>query len=206
MVDYAGDSTGANQKAQNVENIYANQGAAAGLAALRDDFTKTMNAPGVNPADGTAQNWMEYSRLEATDTGISVMNGLAIEWASQQLNQRGATELNYSQLLPQKDEKADPNLPDVQLDKIMVRDLKTNWTDNTNITTAGQDDTPIDNGTIPLSSSNIQSARASLEQDRQVMIAEENPLPPPKPSLWQSLILDLGLSAVLLPVSGDSQQ
>jgi hypothetical protein len=194
MVDYAANSAGAEQKAQNIENIYTSQGAPQALAALSNDFAKTMNAPGTAPADGAAQNWSEFSRLGATDERSGVLNGLAIEWAGQQMSQRNVNELRYTELLPQNDAKADPNLPGVQLDNIMVRDLQSNWVENANLTAMGQDGVPMDAGTVTLGSAQLAIDRNGAEDNRQALIAEENPLPLPKLSLWASIESDAGLS------------
>jgi hypothetical protein len=194
MVDDAANSSGAEQKAQNIENIYLIQGAPQALAALRDDFAKTMSAPGTAPADGAAQNWMEFSRLGATDQRNDVMTGLAVEWAGQQMSQRNVNELRYTELLPQNDVKADPNLPDVQLDKIMVRDLKNNWVDNANLTGMGQDGVPMDAGTVTLGSAQLSIDQEGAETNRQTLIAEETPLQLPKLSLWASIESDIVLS------------
>ncbi|MGP0090583.1 MAG: hypothetical protein ACLPKB_11595 [Xanthobacteraceae bacterium] len=120
--------------AVRIENIYYQQGPQKALEALAQDYKAAWSGP--NPEAGRQQINDEVSRLEAHTARYlqySPLAAIATEWC---LERHGLSDfpLRYSELLPAADASPGASLPDVELDREMVKVLQINWIDYANLT------------------------------------------------------------------------
>jgi len=120
--------------AVRIENIYYQEGPQKALAALAQDYQAALGGP--NPEAGRQQINDEVSRLEAHTARYqqsSPLVAIATQWC---LERHGLSDfpLRYTELLPAGDASPDASLPDVELDREMVKVLQVNWIDYANLT------------------------------------------------------------------------
>jgi hypothetical protein len=120
--------------AVRIESIYYQEGPQRALEALAQDYRAALGGP--NPEAGRQQINDEVSRLEAHTARYqqySPLVAIATQWC---LERHAATDfpLRYTDLLPAGDASPDASLPDVELDREMVKVLQINWIEYSNLT------------------------------------------------------------------------
>jgi hypothetical protein len=120
--------------AVRIESIYYQEGPQRALEALAQDYRAALGGP--NPEAGRQQISDEVSRLEAHTARYqqySPLVAIATQWC---LERHPATDfpLRYTELLPAADAGPDASLPDVELDREMVKVLQINWIEYANLT------------------------------------------------------------------------
>jgi hypothetical protein len=120
--------------AVRIENIYYREGPQKALEALAQDYKAALGGP--NPEAGRQQINDEVSRLEAHTARYqqySPLVAIATQWC---LERHGLSDfpLRYNELLPAGDAGPNAPLPDVELDREMVKVLQINWVDYANLT------------------------------------------------------------------------
>jgi hypothetical protein len=120
--------------AVRIENIYYHEGPQKALEALARDYRAALG--GSNPEAGRQQINDEVSRLEAHTAKYqqySPLVAIATQWC---LERHGLSDfpLRYNELLPAGAASPDAPLPDVELDREMVKVLQINWIEYANLT------------------------------------------------------------------------
>jgi hypothetical protein len=121
-------------EAIRIEDIYYKQGPQQALEALGQDFRRALGNP--PPQAGRQQIDDEISRLEAHTARYSKYSPLvaiATQWCLKR-HEAGDFPLHYGELLPASDASPDAALPDVELDREMVKVLQNNWINYANLT------------------------------------------------------------------------
>jgi hypothetical protein len=121
-------------EAMRIEDIYYDQGPQPALDALTQDFSRALG--GSDPQAGRQQIDDEVSRLEAHTTRYtkySPLVAIATQWCLGR-HQAGDFPLHYGELLPTSDAGPDAALPDVELDREMIKILQNNWSNYANLT------------------------------------------------------------------------
>jgi hypothetical protein len=118
--------------AVRIENIYYEEGPQKALEALAQDYRAALGGPDLEAGRQRIND--EVSRLEAHTVRYqqySPLVAIATQWC---LERHGLSDfpLRYNELLPAGG--AGASLPDVELDREMVKVLQLNWVDYANLT------------------------------------------------------------------------
>ena len=120
--------------AMRIEDIYYDQGPQQALEALTQDYRRALDGSG--PQTGRPQIDDEVSRLEAHTTRYtkySPLVAIATQWCLGR-HEAGDFPLHYGELLPASDASPNAALPDVELDREMIKVLQNNWINYANLT------------------------------------------------------------------------
>jgi hypothetical protein len=149
-----------------IEDIYYKQGPQQALEALTQDYRRSLGNP--PPQAGRQQIDDEISRLEAHTARYSKYSPLvaiATQWCLKRHEARDFP-LHYRELLPPSDASPDAAVPDVELDREMVKVLQNNWSNYANLTRNQMRGYVVDEQQITMELDNLLKDQSDQEDVR----------------------------------------
>lgn len=153
-------------EAVRIESVYYEQGPQRALEALAQDYREALG--GSDPEAGRRQINDEISRLEAHTARYlqySPLVAIATQWCLER-HEASDFPLHYNELLPASDASPDAALPDIELDREMVKVLKINWINYANLTRSRTRGYVVDEQQIGLESNDLRKDQSDQEDVR----------------------------------------
>jgi len=149
-----------------IEDIYYAHGPQQALEALTQDYRRALGDSG--PGAGRQQIDDEISRLEAHTVRYSKYSPLvaiATQWCLKR-HEAGDFPLHYGELLPASDVGPDAAMPDVELDREMVKVLQNNWSNYANLTRSQMRGYVVDDQQITMEFDDLRKDQSDQEDVR----------------------------------------